>query len=184
MFEFLDNLIETFENLESLNKKIIISVIGLIIIICIYYTYNCFNNNNYRDNTNNLMKGGNTCDVNYITSITPDENKIVIYYAGKIYDIKKKELRTEQLIYFDYLQKLVKEGYEFDKTPENPDDNEVHSIKHYKDLTKFFNYYELYKAEGKNMKKWENLYNSRDSIIEMLKNNINVKDIICINNIK
>ena len=65
-----------------------------------------------------------------------DENKIVIYYAGKIYDIKK-DLRTEQLIYFDYLQKLVKEGYEFDKIPDNPDDKEVHIIKHYKDLTKF-----------------------------------------------
>tara|TARA_A100001015_G_scaffold286497_1_gene355257 strand:- start:3348 stop:3740 length:393 start_codon:yes stop_codon:yes gene_type:complete len=130
------------------------------------------------------MKGGSTCGENYITSITPDENKIVIYYAGKIYDIKKKDLRTEQLIYFDYLQKLVKEGYEFDKTPDNPDDKEVHTIKHYKDLTKFFNYYELYKAEGRNMTKWEELYNSKDSIIEMLKNNINVKDIICINNIK
>ena len=34
------------------------------------------------------------------------------------------------------------------------------------------------------MTKWEELYNSKDSIIEMLKNNINVKDIICINNIK
>ena len=40
------------------------------------------------------------------------------------------------------------------------------------------------KQKGRNMKKWENLYNSKDSIIEMLKNNINVKDIICINNIK
>ena len=59
-----------------------------------------------------------------------------------------------------------------------------HIIKHYKDLTKFFNYYELYKADGRNMTKWEELYNSKDSIIEMLKNNINVKDIICINNIK
>ena len=178
MFEFLDNLIETFEK----NKKFIIIVVSVIIIMCIYYTCNCLNNTN---NINNkVMKGGSTCDENYITSITPDENKIVIYYAGKIYDIKKRIKRTEQIIYFDYLQKLVKEGYEFDKTPENPDDKEVHTIKHYKDLTKFFNYYELYKAEGRNMKKWENLYNSKDSIIEMLKNNINVKDIICINNIK
>ena len=59
------------------------------------------------------------------------------------------------------------------KQMNNPDDKEVHTIKHYKDLTKFFNYYELYKAEGRNMKKWEELYNSKDSIIEMLKNNIN-----------
>tara|TARA_B100000575_G_C22914173_1_gene530670 strand:- start:178 stop:717 length:540 start_codon:yes stop_codon:yes gene_type:complete len=179
MFKFIDNL---KKSLESLNKKNFISIISIIIIIfiIIYILYYCINNNK----NNNLITGGNTCDVNYITAITPDENKIVIYYAGKIYDIKKKELRTEQLIYFDYLQKLVKEGYEFDKTPENQDDKEIYSIKHYKDLTKFFNYYELYKAEGRNMTKWENLYNSKDSIIEMLKNNINVKDIICINNIK
>ena len=176
MFEFLDKLIETFHNLEQTIK---FSIIFVIIAICIYYTYSCLNNRN-----NKPMKGGNTCDVNYITSITPDENKIVIYYAGKIYDIKKKDLRTEQLIYFDYLQKLVKEGYEFDKTPDNTDDKEVHTIKHYKDLTKFFNYYELYKADGRNMTKWKDLYDSKDSIIEMLKNNINVKDIICINNIK
>ena len=91
-------------------------------------------------------------------------------------------LQVQNQLY--YLQKLVKEGYEFDKTPDNPDDKEVHTIKHYKDLTKFFNYYELYKADGRNMTKWEELYNSKDSIIEMLKNNINVKDIICINNIK
>ena len=176
MFEFLDKLIKDFKKLEPSIKFIIVFVI---IPICIYYTCCCLNNRN-----NKLKKGGNTCDVNYITSIIPDENKIVIYYAGKIYDIKKKDLRTEQLIYFDYLQKLVKEGYEFDKTPDNQEDKEVHIIKHYKDLTKFFNYYELYKADGRNMTKWEELYNSKDSIIEMLKNNINVKDIICINNIK
>ena len=179
MFEFFDKLKQTFNNLEPSIKFSIILIL-IIILICICYTCSCLNNENSNDKS---MKGGNTCDVNYITSITPDENKIVIYYAGKIYDIKK-DLRTEQIIYFDYLQKLVKEGYEFDKTPDNPDDKEVHTIKHYKDLTKFFNYYELYKAEGRNMKKWEELYNSKDSIIEMLKNNINVKDIICINNIK
>ena len=84
MFEFLDNLIETFEK----NKKFIIIVVSVIIIMYIYYTYNCLNNTN---NINNkVMKGGSTCDENYITSITPDENKIVIYYAGKIYDIKKR----------------------------------------------------------------------------------------------
>ncbi len=177
MFEFLDKLIQTFNNLEPSIKFSIVVIIA----ICIYYTCSCLNTKN---SNNKTMKGGSTCGENYITSITPDENKIVIYYAGKIYDIKKKDLRTEQLIYFDYLQKLVKEGYEFDKTPDNPDDKEVHTIKHYKDLTKFFNYYELYKAEGRNMTKWEELYNSKDSIIEMLKNNINVKDIICINNIK
>lgn len=177
MFEFLDKLIQTFNNLEPSIKFSIFVIIA----ICIYYTCSCLNTKN---SNNKTMKGGSTCDENYITSITPDENKIVIYYAGKIYDIKKKDLRTEQLIYFDYLQKLVKEGYEFDKTPDNPDDKEVHTIKNYKDLTKFFNYYELYKSEGRNMTKWEELYNSKDSIIEMLKNNINVKDIICINNIK
>lgn len=178
MFEFLDKLIQTFNNLEPSIK---FSIVFVIIAICIYYMCSCLNT---MKSNNKTMKGGSTCDANYITSITPDENKIVIYYAGKIYDIKKKDLRTEQLIYFDYLQKLVKEGYEFDKTPNNPDDKEVYTIKHYKDLTKFFNYYELYKAEGRNMTKWEELYNSKDSIIEMLKNNINVKDIICINNIK
>ena len=170
MFEFLDKLIETFNNLEPFIKFSIVCII----IICIYCIYNKYSNNN-------LMKGGNSCNVNYITSITPNENNIVIYYTGKIYDIKKKELREEQIKYFDYLQQLVKEGYEF---PKNSENNETHSIKDYKDLTKFFNYYELYKASGKNMSKWENLYNSKDNIIEMLKNNINVKDIICINNIK
>lgn len=177
MFEFLDKLIQTFNNLEPSIKFSIVCII----IICIYYIYNYLN---HRNSNNNLMKGGNNCSVNYITSITPNENNIVIYYAGKIYDIKKKELREEQIEYFDYLQQLVKEGYEFPKNSENIEENETHSIKDYKDLTKFFNYYELYKASGKNMSKWENLYNSKDNIIEMLKNNINVKDIICINNIK
>ena len=181
MFKFLDKLIQAFKKLEPFIKKYSIVFVFVIILICIYYTCSCLNNKN---SNNEPMTGGNTCNVNYITSITPDENKIVIYYAGKIYDIKKKDLRTEQLIYFNYLQKLVKEGYEFDKTPDNPDDKEVHKIKDFKDLTKFFNYYELYKADGRNMTKWEELYNSKDSIIEMLKNNINVKDIICINNIK
>ena len=85
MFEFLDKLKRTFNNLELSIKFSIIFVL-IIILICIYYICSCLNNKN----NNKPMKGGNTCDANYITSITPDENKIVIYYAGKIYDIKKR----------------------------------------------------------------------------------------------
>lgn len=160
-----------------------IGFIFIFIINCLYYS----NSKNY--------KGGENCDIKHITSIVPTENNIIIYYAGKIYNIDKNNLDTDELQYFSYLQDLVKHGYEFNKTIEdteiikndidNMKNKKKYSIKYYKDLTKFFNYYELYKLEKNSspLNGWKkNLYESKNNIILMLKN-MPYEDIICINNI-
>ena len=128
------------------------------------------------------MKGGeeiiicNTPEM--ITSTNVDENSIVVYYAGKIYNIKKTELTDNQEKYFTYLQTLLKEGYELDIN------DKKYKIKNYADLTKFFNYYDLYKKEGKNIDKLKQLYESKSEIITLLNDNLKKSDIICLNNLK
>ena len=180
MKDIISILLGVINKIKDYINKLKLWQIILLILIIILLTLKLYH---FRYN-NKLIKGGqNTCSENYITSIIPNENNVTIYYTGKIYNIKKSDLREDQIKYFSYLQELVKDGYEFDKTPENKEDKEIYSVKNYKDLTKFFNYLELIKKTKYKLGKWENLYNSKNDIIEMLKN-INVKDILCINNIK
>lgn len=177
--DFLKNYYKWIE--DTLEIKTIILFLMCIFFIVIFLilplikSYSIYNKKN--------IKGGeSTCDINYITSITPAEDNVVIYYAGKIYNIKQTELTTDvQRTYFEHLQILAKDSYEYeDSTGIN------YKIKQYKDLTKFFNYYELNTDDEKDKRPgWQKaLYKNKTEIIDMLKNNIDAKDIICINDIK
>jgi len=161
-----------------LNNKIIICIFLICIVYFFIYKSKCKIKKTYKKK----VKGGeeiiicNTPEM--ITSTNVDENSIVVYYAGKIYNIKKTELTDNQEKYFTYLQTLLKEGYELDIN------DKKYKIKNYADLTKFFNYYDLYKKEGKNIDKLKQLYESKSEIITLLNDNLKKSDIICLNNLK
>ena len=171
-------------NIKLLNIKKSFYIIFIFLII---FNMTYFNNIKVKKNINvNIKKGGErNCNVNYINGITPKENNIIIYYAGKIYDIKKYNLIEDdenQKKYYRLLQKLIKDGYKLKL--DNTNNSEEYVVEDYKDLSKFFNYYELYQKEGRKMDEWEELYEEKSNIINFLNEKIDVKDVICINNIK
>ena len=149
-------------------------LIGIFIMFIIILYNLCYNKKN--------LKGGkNDCNIDSITALNPTEDNVVIYYAGKIYDIKKSDLTENQKKYFIYLQQFVKEGYMYLDEEKNKD---KYKVTNYKDLTKFFNYYELHQKENKDMTRWKNLYENKHNILNLLKNNLTKNDNICLNNLK
>lgn len=157
-----------FYNYLKKNINLIRILFLLFILIIILY--------NNKNNKNVLKGGKNNCNLDSINSLNPTENNVVIYYAGKIYDIKKSDLTENQKIYFTYLQDFVKEG--------NMYLDDEYKVQNYKDLTKFFNYYELHQKENKDMTRWKKLYENKYNILNLLKNNLTKTDNICLNNLK
>ena len=177
------NLSNIKKNLYDLLRN---NYIIFIFLIIFSINYLCNIEVNQKIKIKQKIKGGEkNCNINYINGINPTENNIIIYYAGKIYDIKKNNLiknDENQKKYYRLLQKLVKDGYKLKL--DNTNESNEYVVEDYKDLTKFFNYYELYQRQGRIMDEWEELYEEKTNIINFLNEKIDVKDIICINDIK